>query len=654
MPVEPASPRSLPDTPPSLTAWLERLSASPATIALFLAVLIGGGTGFCVVLFRTAIDLLERSLFQTVQPPLAPTGAWLLVVTPLLGGLLVGGIRAWMPNFGQGLSGLKSAVQNAQEIPPLRTIAKTIAAIISLGTGASLGPEGPSVEIGATVGVFLGQVLRVSQERQALLLAAGAAAGVAAGFDAPIAGVFFAFEVALGTSFATSSASVVLLAAVLSSLVAQIGMGGNPAFSLPIYEVRSPLEFPLYLGLGACASLIAWMYTWLNRWMPKLFRGEVENFEWFGRIPNWAQPMLGGTIVGLVALGLPEILGIGYDTIEAVLRDVEYPLLTLGLLLVAKLLLASLSLGSGLVGGIFAPSLFMGAVFGAVYGQALPILLPWFAEYIAAPPAYAMVGMAAVLAATARAPLTAILLLFELTRDYRIVLPLMAAVGISLWLFDLLLDPKANPIETVAAEVKIDDQVDQLRSIRQTLIVGDVMDQRCLRFAEPLLVTTAGNTLTENGRRSAVVLDGNERLVGIVTLRDINRVVSRWQTAQAKVTTLSANNSTDPDTLVPNFNWRELPEFAAVLAQTVGQISTKDVLVAYADESLSVAIDRMARRDLRQLPVVLRSDDQQVVGLLTREAIDLACRLALTRELLKPFWAMAAQPEKRSQPRKLS
>jgi H+/Cl- antiporter ClcA/CBS domain-containing protein len=614
MSVEPVPLRSAADRGPSILAALERLPTSPATIALFLAVLIGGGTGFCVVLFRTAIDALEQLLFRPVQPPLAPSGNWLLVVTPLLGGLLVGGIRAWVPNFGQGLSGLKSAVQNAQEIPILRTVAKTIAAIISLSTGASLGPEGPSVEIGATVGVFLGQVLRVSQERQALLLAAGAAAGVAAGFDAPIAGVFFAFEVALGTSFATSSASVVLLAAVLSSLVAQIGMGGNPAFSLPIYEVRSPLEFPLYLGLGACASLIAWMYTWLNRWMPKLFRGEVENYEWLGRIPNWAQPMLGGTIVGAVAVGLPEILGIGYDTIEAVLRDVEYPLLTLVLLVAAKLVLAPLSLGSGLVGGIFAPSLFMGAVFGAVYGQVLPIALPWFAEYIAAPPAYAMVGMAAVLAATARAPLTAILLLFELTRDYRIVLPLMAAVGISVWLFDLLLDPKANPIETVAAEVQPDEQVDQLRSIRQRLSVGAVMDQRCLRFAEPLLVTTAGNTLTTDGRRSAVILDGNERLVGIVTLRDINRVVSRWQKA-------------------------------AILSQTVGEISTKDVLVAYADESLSEAIDRMARRDLRQLPVVQRSDEKQVVGLLTREAIDLACRLALTRELLKPFWAMV-EPQK--------
>ncbi|MFM2428932.1 MAG: hypothetical protein RLZZ511_145 [Cyanobacteriota bacterium] len=646
MAVEPGDPRSSkPMSPsvPSLISLVDRLQTSPETITLLLAVLIGGGTGFFVVLFRTAIDCIEKLLFKQVIPPFAPTMPWLVILMPMFGGIIVGLIRLWMPNFGQGLSGLKTAVQNAQEIPVLRAVVKTAAAAISLGTGASLGPEGPSVEIGATVGVFLGQILRVSQERQALLLAAGAAAGVAAGFDAPIAGVFFAFEVAMGASFASSSASIVLLAAVLSSLVAQIGLGGNPAFSLPIYEVRSPLEFPLYLGLGACASLIAWAYTWLNRWTPKLFRGEIASLAWVGQIPIWLQPMIGGAIVGIVALGLPEILGIGYDTIESVLRDVEFPLLMLVGLLAAKLVLASVSLGSGLVGGIFAPSLFMGAIFGAVYGQVLPQLLPWFDDYIAAPPAYAMVGMAAVLAATARAPLTAILLLFELTRDYRIVLPLMAAVGISIWLFDLLLDPKVRPIETVAAEIELDDETDQLRAIRRTLLVGEVMDRQCLRFSQAVKVTIAGETLTQAQRRSAVILDANERLAGIVTLRDINRVISRWQKAKDKVTTIAAPTALDLDTLVPNFNWRELPEFNAVLDQTLGEIATSEVLVAYADESLLDAIERMAARDLRQLPVVDRADDTRVLGLLTREAIDLACRLSITREALKPFLAMVEQ-----------
>jgi H+/Cl- antiporter ClcA len=155
------------------------------------------------------------------------------------------------------MSALIAAAQGIEKISPLRPVTKMVAAAVSLGTGASLGPEGPSVEIGANIGMLLGQVLQVSKERHRLLLGAGAAAGLAAGFNAPIAGVFFALEVVLGTTFATSAVSVVLLAAVVSALIAQIVLGAQPAFTLPVYEVRSPLELPLYLGLGLLASLVS-------------------------------------------------------------------------------------------------------------------------------------------------------------------------------------------------------------------------------------------------------------------------------------------------------------------------------------------------------------------------------------------------------------
>jgi H+/Cl- antiporter ClcA/CBS domain-containing protein len=625
----------------SVLSLLERVQASPESIALLLAVVIGVGTGLLVVVFRAAIALLEQYLLHDLVLPEARWMYLRLLCVPLLGGALVGGIRAWIPDFGQGLSGLKSVVQNAQEIAIVKPVAKTLAAVISLGTGTSLGPEGPSVEIGANVGSLLGQVLRVSQDRQTLFLAAGAAAGVAGGFDAPIAGVFFAFEVVLGTSFATSAVSVVLLAAVLSSLVVQIGLGGNPAFSLPVYEVRSPLEFPLYLGLGICASLIAWLYTWLNHWTPRLFRGEVENYAWVGQIPIWLQPVLGGAIVGSMALVRPEILGIGYDTIEAVLRDVQFPLVMLLWLLGAKLLAAAVSLGSGLVGGIFAPSLFLGALFGAAYGELLPRFLPWFATAIAAPPAYAMVGMAAVLAAMARAPLTAILLLFEMTRDYRIVLPLMAAVGISVWLFDLLLDPQAHPIETVAAEVVLDDDVDQLQSIRRTLTVDEVMQSDFLQFPESLRLIEVGLSLTQHQQHGGVVVNSSGALVGIVTLRDINRVVSRWKHYQGIVLPMADMLPDGLDTLLPRLPESSLSEWMAVMERTVGEICTRDVLTAFTDESLNEATARMAVRGLHQLPIVERTYPQKVVGMLTREAIELACRLALTRASLQPYLMVA-------------
>ncbi len=270
-----------------------------------------------------------------------------------------------------------------------------------------------------------------------MLLGAGAAAGLAAGFNAPIAGVFFALEVVMGaTSFATSAVSVVLLAAVVAALVAQIGLGTQPAFALPVYQVRSPWELPLYMGLGLGASLISVTYTQSIRFAKAGFAGQVPGFNFLARIPQPLHPILGGVIVGLVALQYPQILGIGYGTIQAMLQDQEFSLNLLVALLIVKLFMTAISSGSGFVGGLFAPAMFLGASFGSAYAKILALLVPSISEQMAAPPAYAMVGMAAVLAGSVRAPLTAIILLFELTRDYRIVLPLMAAVGLSVWLVE--------------------------------------------------------------------------------------------------------------------------------------------------------------------------------------------------------------------------
>ncbi|HEY9807046.1 MAG TPA: chloride channel protein, partial [Candidatus Obscuribacterales bacterium] len=398
---------------------------------------------------------------------------------------------------------------------------------MSLGTGASLGPEGPSVEIGANFGILLGQILQVSQERQRLLLGAGAAAGLAAGFNAPIAGVFFALEVVLGTTFATSAVSVVLLAAVVSALIAQIGLGAQPAFALPVYEVRSPLELPLYLGLGLCASLVSVTYTQTIKLAQAFFRGQLPGLTGMSRIPRSVQPILGGACVGLVALALPQTLGIGYETIEALLRDVEFSLPLLLLLLVFKLLLTALSLGSGLVGGVFAPAMFLGAVLGATYGKTLAILLP--TTVMAAPPAYAMVGMAAVLAGSVRAPLTAILLLFELTRDYRIVLPLMAAVGLSVWVIESL-----KPISTKGLNLQqmgVNVEPDQGQEALKQLTVAEAMQPSPLILSDTLSVLEASQILLDQHLHSALLVDEEGQLIGIVTLQDINRALAAFSVA---------------------------------------------------------------------------------------------------------------------------
>jgi H+/Cl- antiporter ClcA/CBS domain-containing protein len=609
-------------SPPS--SWvaqvLNRLQPSPETVVLMLAVAIGSGTGFAVVLFHYLIEKIHALMLEDFMGVIAPLGAWTLACIPVVGGFVVGLMRWKWQDFGPSIAALLSTTHGVESVSPSQASAKAIAASVSLGTGASLGPEGPSVEIGANIGAVLGQALQVSQERQRLLLGAGAAAGLAAGFNAPIAGVFFALEVVLGTTFATSAVSVVLLSAVVSALIAQIGQGGQPAFTLPVYEVRSPLELPLYLGLGLFACLISVTYTQGIQLAQRFFQGELSGFNWMNRVPPVLRPAIGGICVGIVALQFPQILGIGYETVEAMLRDAEFSLPLLLSLILVKLTMTAVSLGSGLVGGLFAPAMFLGASLGAAYGKLLPLVLPIAPGNIAAPPAYAMVGMAAVLAASARAPLTAILLLFELTRDYRIILPLMAAVGLSAWLIERLkpIARNATTLQSTGLNVQPDPNVEFLNH----LLVFQAMHQNFLTLPASLTVLQAGNMLVRAQSRSALVTDEFDRLIGIVTLQDIRRAIARWEKG----------------------NDHNEQEFGPGV-ETLGEICTKDLLCAYEDEPVSDALSRMGARGLRQLPVVDRDEPTRILGLLEQEKVSLACGLVMTEQLLHSYLEKPALAE---------
>ncbi|NJL20375.1 MAG: CBS domain-containing protein [Leptolyngbyaceae cyanobacterium SM1_3_5] len=628
-----------PSTASGLKQFLNRLQPSPESVVLLLAVLIGTGAGAGVVVFRALIHLVHDLMLGEVLSFLSVWGAWTLALIPILGGLVICLLRWRIRDFGPGLSALMEAVQSGREFLPLKPIAKMVAASISLGSGASLGPEGPSVEIGATFGLLLGQVLQVSQERQRLLLGAGAAAGLAAGFNAPIAGVFFALEVVLGTTFATSAVSVVLLSAVVAAWIAQIGLGSQPAFALPAYEVRSLLELPLYVGLGVLASLVSLLYVQALRRSQQCFQGQVPAFAWLARIPQPLHPVFGGFCLGIVALWLPQILGVGYETVESILQDVQLSLTLVIALLVVKLIMTALSYGSGFVGGIFAPALFLGASLGAAYGKVLAIALPMLHPYMASPPAYAMVGMAAVLAGSVRAPLTAILLLFELTQDYRIVLPLMAAVGLSVWLVEWLEPakrsepsksvqavkeaiepvtelPESNPAEPrePAIPVRPAPEPLPLRSDLHSawdelppLQVVAALQPLPLQVASDATLASVGTALVEQRCHTAFVM-ADDRLVGLVTLHDVDRLLMR------------AKSEGETKTL---------------LEIAIAQLCTTDILLAYPDELLSEAIARMATRGLHQLPIVTRESPNQAIGVLTQESITLAQGLHRTGELLR-------------------
>jgi H+/Cl- antiporter ClcA len=399
---------------------LPPLEAGPGTPLKSLLQLGLGGIGFLPP---------EPTLPEPLPAPAPFTPDWLelwpVVVVPTLGGMAVGIVRHLGGSLGPGLPTLLAMAEGAQAGSPRLPLLRLLTAGLSLGSGASLGPEGPSVESGGSLGLWLAQRGRFSPESRKVLVASGVAAGLAAGFRAPIAGVFFAFEGSFRGNPVRPGLRAVLVAAVASTLVTQLCLGDTPILRLPAYEVRTPLELPLYLGLGLICSVMSWLLIrLLALGRDARLQGALE------RLPTGLPTALGGAAVGAMALAFPQVLGVGYDTIEALLgSEGGIPLLTLGLLIGMKLLATTVSNATGFVGGGFAPSLFLGAVLGNCYGQLLGahgLGLP-----VAEPPAYAMVGMAAVLAGSARAPLTSLLLLFELTRDIRIVVPLMAAAGLS-------------------------------------------------------------------------------------------------------------------------------------------------------------------------------------------------------------------------------
>ena len=496
----PVLPELLPPPPPAATS-------TPLQSLLQIGL---GGLG----VLSPPVALPPEPVLPPIPMPPPWLSSWPVVLGPLLGGVLVGLLRLITKDLGPSLPSLMAMADGRMQSEPRLPFARLLGASISLGSGASLGPEGPSVEGGGNIGLWLGKRAGLPPDSLKALVGAGVAAGLAAGFRAPIAGVFFAFEGAYSTIPGRPSLRAVLVASVCSTLVTQLGLGDTPIFRLPAYEVRSPLELPLYLGLGLLASFVSWGLVRLLG----LGRSEFVQVQ-LGKMPPWLLTGAGGLAVGLLALGFPQVLGVGYDTIESLLGSGGgISLLTLFGLLLVKLLATAISNATGFIGGGFAPSLFLGAVLGNFYGQLLGD--GGFGLPVAEAPAYAMVGMAAVLAGAARAPLTALLLLFELTRDIRIVLPLMAATGLSALLVERwqgLADPGL---------LGPDPAEEQRRIQLQQLPVLDALEQEApLVLPADLAPATALGMLLD-ARGHCLLVEQSGWVKGLITLADLQQVLN--------------------------------------------------------------------------------------------------------------------------------
>ncbi|MFH5799754.1 chloride channel protein [Haladaptatus sp. CMAA 1911] len=597
-----------PISPPSLRS----LPADSDLRMVVLALAIGVIAGLGAVLFRFAIWVVQELFYGTALNPgsvefalvpipnafsaLSVLGPVRFLLLPAIGGLLVGVIiKLTTPEVkGHGVPKvLESILVRSGEIDPKISVYKTVASSIAIGSGGSLGREGPIVQIGSAAGSFFGRYVDRNAYTRTLV-AAGAAAGIAGTFNAPLAGVMFSLEILLAEYYLQNVIAVVLSAvtatAVARSLLDFTPNPGVREFLVPIqYHLVSPLvEYPLYVVLGLLVAVV-------GAGVVKLLYRTEHVFELLD-LPSATKPALGGALLGLSALvtaavfdvsplrGATWLFGVGYGTIRhSILGNFGFALLLV--LAVMKAMGFSLSVGSGGSGGVFSPSLYIGAMLGGAYGTVVNVLV----SGTAGPGAYALVGMGGIFATSARAPLTATLIIFELTGQYAIILPLLLVCVLGNELSNRLLHGSTIYVEKLR-ERGITVQERRIGSL-EDLTAGDVMTTNVDTLPADLSVEDAIPTIRTSDHGGFPVVDSAGILVGIVTLTDLEPF-------------MASQVEEEPDR----------PE----IEQTVADVCTTDVRIVTPSENLLSVVDKMESFDIGRLPVVERG---KVVGIVTRSDV---------------------------------
>jgi CIC family chloride channel protein len=559
-----------------------------------LAAIIGVFGAFIAIAFRWMISAFQEIFFIGGSLTDNSLGIWIVVV-PAIGAVFVGVLVYWVaPEVkGAGVADvMRGLVANRGRFRARVPALKALASAITLGSGGSGGREGPIVQIGASFASAIGQRLKLTSTELRIMVACGAAGAIAATFNTPIAGAVFALELLL-LEFKTRSFIPLIVSTVFATLVSRSYFGDYPTFDIVAeYRLENPYELVFYLGLGLLAGLVGVLFI-------KAFYKIEDTFDSIS-IPMYAKPMIGALFVGAIGLFYPEALGVGYESVSGVLNgSIEIPtapvmaILFLGLLLILKMVATSLTLGSGGSAGLFGPSLFLGAMLGAAFGIFVNQVSPFESAHYGA---YAMVGMAAVFASTSRATLTAILMLFEMTSVYEIILPLMFACVVSDAVSSLLSKETIYTAKLAKQGIKYvqDLSVNILESAR----VRDAMKTDFVSVKEDSPLRKVVDLHLYTGTKGFPVVSSDGRLKGVITLTDVRK----------------AFESDRRDALVRD-------------------VMTKRVVTVYPDETLQSAMERMVLRKFGHLPVVDPNKPNKIVGMLDREAILDRYRSVLAEEV---------------------
>ncbi|MEE8484215.1 MAG: chloride channel protein [Nitrospinota bacterium] len=559
----------------SLDAFL-RIVRQERIFMVGVACVIGFTVGVAAVLFKWMIfyvhDFFYNRMVYVDMDVWSVKLLWIPVALAI-GGLLVGLMNHFL-NPGNETGSVAEAMKWAavdQGVVPSRVIwFRSIASALTIGSGGSAGREGPIVQMGAAIGSVIGRNIKASHERIRLLCGCGTAAAIAAAFNAPLGGLIFAIEVVLG-DFNIKVFSPLIFASVIATVTARHLEGDVPVFELPAYTLVSTWEIVAFVALGViCGILAAFLY--------KTYFMTVDILNKLKLHPI-ILPAFGGMLVGLIAIAFPDILGNGYDSMNKVLTGKMTLWIAFALVFV-KIIATSITLGSKGSGGKFAPALFVGSMAGGAFGAALNYFFP---ESVGPSGSYALVGMGAVMAAIAHAPLTNILMVFELTNNFQVIVPIMVACISSSFVYSYFW-PNSIYMEEL-----------RLRGItlwegREAAIMGaikvkDVMTKEFEAIPETMPFKKIQNLITKSKEVYFPCVDDKGKLTGVLSVQDMREFM-----------------------------------FESGLGDLViaKEIATDEVISVYPDDDLNVAMDKFAIKDLDELPVIAHKPQNRVVGILKR------------------------------------
>lgn len=549
-----------------------------------VAVLVGLAAGLSCVLFLRVLGRITWLSFEVGRDLLRPLGGAFTVLPPAAGGLVVGLVMYRLAREARthDVPDVMAAITlKGGRISGVVAGMRALAATITLGSGGSGGQIGPVVQLGAGVGSTVGQFLKMSDQRIITLAACGAAGGVAATLNVPIAGAMFALEILVGHF--TADFSLVILSSVTAAIVSRWILGDFSAFLVPGYDLVSVREMGLYVVLGVLVGLAGVLFVRALEFCEERFEG------WQFR--ETFKPAFGGLFVGFLGLLVPGIYGTGMGVVEEGLNG----RMALGgflLLFFAKLAATPLTLGSGGSGGVFAPSLFLGTMLGGAYGHLVNALFP---GVTANPGAYALVGMGAFFGGAAQAPITAIIILFEMTGDYRIILPIMVTTVASVLLYRRLSSETiyTRKLKKRGMSFRAGRDVDVMASVP----VRDAVTHRLIWAPEEMTAAEFLRKSAEEQHEWFPVLNRAGELIGVVTAQDVRKALDRGD-----------------------------------LQARVGTLATRDVVGVTPDDSLQDVLVRFHVRDLGHLPVVDPGNPRRLVGIISRVHVIRAYNQALVRK----------------------